>query len=98
VACRTSVADYCAANVCDRTLAAAEQDRSLCPATITACSDITAIAQSRSDTAALWYYQGGSLVAIVRPLSPGYMCLAGPDVFVIPPCPLSGQSSPACGS
>lgn len=98
VACRTSVADYCAAIACDRTLAAAEQDGGLCPSTLTACNDITAIAQSQGDTATLWYYQGGPLVAIVRQLSPGYMCLAGPDVFVIPPCALSGQSSPACRS
>lgn len=98
VACRTPVADYCAANVCDQTLTAVEQDRSLCPATITACKDITVIAQNQGNTSTLWYYQGGPLVAIVRQLAPGYMCLAGPDVFVIPPCALSSQSSPACGS
>jgi hypothetical protein len=98
VACRTRVADYCATNACDQTLTAVEQDSSLCPATITACNDITVIAQNQSGTSTLWYYQGGPLVAIVRQLSPGYMCLAGPDVFVIPPCALSSQSSPACHS
>lgn len=100
VACRTSVADYCAANVCDQTLVAAEQNSSVCPATITACNDITVMSQNRGDTSTLWYYQGGPLVAIVRQLAPGpqYMCLAGPDVFVIPPCTLSSQSLPACRS
>jgi hypothetical protein len=100
VACRTSVADYCAANPCDRTLTAMEQDRNLCPATIAACNDITVVSQNRGDTAMLWYYQGGPLVAIVHQLSPGqqYSCIAGPDVFVIPSCTLSSQSLPACGS
>ena len=100
VACRTSVADYCAATACDRTLAAAEQNSSVCPATTTACNDITVISQNRGDTATLWYYEGGPLVAIVRQLSAGpqYMCLAGPDVFVLPACTLSSQSLPACRS
>src|ERR1044071_2251699 len=71
VACRTSVADYCAANVCDQTLVAAEQNSSVCPATITACNDITVMSQNRGDTSTLWYYQGGPLVAIVRQLAPG---------------------------
>lgn len=99
VACRTSVADDCAANLCDRTLAAMEQDRSLCPATITTCNDVTVVSQNKGDTSTLWYHQGGQLVAIVSQLSPGprYMCLAGPEVFVIPPCTLSSQSLPACG-
>lgn len=99
VACRTSVTDYCAANRCDRTLAAVEQDRSLCPATITACNDTTVVSQNRGDSSTLWYLQGGQLVASVQ-LSPGqqYVCLAGPDVFVIPSCTPSSQSLPACGS
>ena len=98
VACRTPIADYCAANACDQTLDAVKQDSSLCPATITACDDITVISQNQGGTSTLWYYQGGPLVAIVRQMSPGYMCVAGPDVFVIPPCVLSSQSSPACHS
>lgn len=100
VACRTSVADYCAENVCDRTLDAVQQDSGVCPATTTACNDITVISQTRGDTSTLWYYQGGPLVAIVRQLSPGpqYMCVAGPDVFVVSPCTLSSQSMPACRS
>jgi hypothetical protein len=98
VACRTSVADYCAANPCDRTLDAMERDRSVCPATITACGDITAVFQNRADTSLLWYHQGGQLAAIVHPLSPGqrYMCVAGPEVFEIPACTPSSQSLPAC--
>ncbi|HEX8112383.1 MAG TPA: hypothetical protein VF516_31855 [Kofleriaceae bacterium] len=76
-----------------------EQDSGLCPATITACGDITVVSQSRGDAATLWYHQGGQLVAIVNQLSPGrYMCLAGPDVFVLPACTPSSQSLPACGS
>ncbi len=99
VACRTDVADYCAANACDQTLSTMEQDSSLCPATITACSDITMVSQNRSDASTLWYQQGGQLVAIVNQLAPGqYMCLAGPAVFVIPQCTPSSQRLPACGS
>lgn len=99
VACRTSVADHCAANHCDRTLAATEQDESLCPATITACNDTTVVSQSRGGAATLWYHQGGQLVAIVSELAPGqrYVCVAGPETFVLPACPLSGQRLPACG-
>jgi hypothetical protein len=99
VACRTSVADYCAANPCDQTLAAAEQGSSLCPATITACGDITVVSQNKVDVSTLWHYQGGQLVAIVNQLSPGqrYVCVAGPEVFVIPSCTLSSQSLPGCG-
>lgn len=100
VACRTSVADYCAANRCDQTLAAVQQDPSLCPATITTCNDSTVVSQSRGNAATLWYLQGGQLVAIIRQLSPGPqdVCLAGPEVFVLPSCTLSSQSLPACGS
>lgn len=99
VACRTSVTDYCAASHCDPTLAAVEQDSGLCPATITTCNDITVVSQNRVDASTLWYHQGGQLVAIVKQLSPGqrYMCVAGPEVFVIPLCTLSSQSLPACG-
>lgn len=98
VACRTSVADYCAANRCDLTLTAVEQDSSLCPATITACNDTTVVAQGRSDGATLWHHQGGQLVAIVRQLSgQQFVCLAGPAVFVLPACALSSQSLQACG-
>jgi hypothetical protein len=98
VACRTNVADYCAANRCDQTVAAVEQDSSLCPATITACNDTTVVAQNRSDATTLWYLQGGQLVAIIRQL-PGQrdVCLAGPGVFVLPACALSSQSLQACG-
>ncbi|HEX3760019.1 MAG TPA: hypothetical protein VHW23_14990 [Kofleriaceae bacterium] len=99
MACRTAVADYCAGAPCDRTLAAAEQNHNLCPATITACGDFTVAAQNKVDTSTLWYYEGGQLVAVVNQLVPGprYVCLSGPDVFVIPPCTLSSQSLPACG-
>jgi hypothetical protein len=99
VACRTPIADYCAATPCDRTLAAMEQDSRVCPATITACGDITAVFQNRPDASVLWYHQGGQLVAIVHQLSPGqrYMCVAGPEVFEIPACTPSSQSLPACG-
>jgi hypothetical protein len=76
-----------------------EQDASLCPATITACNDITVVSQSQSDGATLWYQQGGQLIAIISQLSPGqrYVCIAGPDVFTLPACTLSGQRLPACG-
>jgi hypothetical protein len=99
VACRTSVADHCAASRCDRTLTDTEQDSSLCPATITACNDTTVVSQSRGDTATLSYYQGGQLVAIVTQLSPGQrdVCVAGPELFVLPGCALSSQHLPACG-
>ena len=99
VACRTPVADYCAANACDQTLDAVEQDSSLCPATITTCNDITVVSQSQSDGATLWYQQGGQLVAIVSELSPGqrYVCIAGPEVFTLPACTSSGQRLAACG-
>jgi hypothetical protein len=99
VACRTSVADYCAANPCDRTLGAMQQDRSVCPATITTCGDTTVVFQNRADTSLLWYHQGGQLAAIVHQLPGGqrYACVAGPEVFEIPGCTLSSQSLPACG-
>lgn len=99
VACRTALADYCAGSPCDQAVTAAEQNHNLCPATLTTCGDITVAAQNKVDTATLWYYERGVLVAIVTQLvpDPRYVCVAGPEVFEIPTCTLTGQSLPACG-
>lgn len=98
VACRTRLADHCATHPCDRTLDAMKQDRRICPATITACGDVTLVSQNRADASVRWYHQAGQLTAIVNELAPGprYMCVAGPEVFEIPACTPSSQSLPAC--
>jgi hypothetical protein len=96
--CSTSIAEYCNANSCDQTLAAAQQDKDLCPASQNTCGTFEVITKGRLDTATIYYYQGGQLVAIDNLLLPGHhVCAAGPATFVEPSCGNTGQTLPACG-
>jgi hypothetical protein len=96
--CTNSVAHYCATNSCNRTLAAAKQDKILCPATLTRCGRYEVVGHSSVDVLTRWYYQAGQLVAITSRIFPGhYVCLAGPTTFVAPPCAGPAHTLPACG-
>jgi hypothetical protein len=92
------VARYCAADGRECTLAGAERDSDLCPATITRCGSTTVIAKNSVDISTLFYYQGGQLVAVVNQRFPGpqYICLAGPERFVVPTCDGPSQNLPVC--
>ena len=95
--CSTSVADYCASNTCDQTLAAAEQDKNLCPATLDRCGEYQVVVKGSIDVITRWYYRSGNLVAITSEVVPGrYTCLAGSGTFDAPRCAGSGQTLPAC--
>jgi hypothetical protein len=95
--CGTSVASYCATARCDPTLAAAEQDKTLCPASLQVCGSYTVITQIGIDTSTSLYYMGDSLVAIDHTLLPGRrICAAGPSMFSPPSCPPGGTQLPAC--
>ncbi len=96
LACSTSVADYCASNNCDQSLAAAEQDKNLCPATLTRCGEYDVV-KGGSNVITHWYYRSGNLAAITREVVPNrYTCLAGPSTFHATCCAGSGQTLPAC--
>jgi hypothetical protein len=95
--CGTSLASYCATARCDPTLAAAEQDKTLCPASLTACGSYTVITQIGIDTSISLYYMSDQLVAIDHTLLPGRrICAAGPSMFSPPSCPPGGTQLPAC--
>lgn len=95
--CGTSVASYCMASRCDPTLAAAEQDKALCPASLEVCGSYTVITQAGIDTATSLYYMGDQLVAIDHTLLPGRRsCTAGPSTFSPPSCDPGGTQLPAC--
>ena len=95
--CRTSVTDYCASNSCDQSLAAAEQDKNLCPATLSRCGGYDVVAKSSIDTIMREYYRSGNLVAISNEVLPSRVtCLAGSGAFDAPRCPDSGQTMLAC--
>ena len=95
--CSTTVADYCASNSCDQTLAAAEQDKNLCPASLVRCGEYEVVTKGSIDVITRWYYRSGTLVAISSEVVPSrYTCLAGPSTFDAPQCSGSGQSLPAC--
>jgi hypothetical protein len=95
--CGTTIADYCAANPCDQTLAAAQQDKSLCPASQNVCDSYTVVTRPSVDTSMSLYYLADQLVAIDHTLLPGHRtCTAGPSTFSPPTCGPGGQQLPAC--
>jgi hypothetical protein len=92
-----TITDYCAASSCDKTLAAAQQDKALCPASQNTCGEFETVTKSGIDTATVYYYQGGQLIAIDKFLLPGHhACAAGPSSFVEPACGTTSQTLPAC--
>jgi hypothetical protein len=97
--CSTAVTDYCKTNACDQSLAVAEKDATLCPASEMTCGDFKAILRNDAGTTAVFYYQGGSLVAIAHPSAPGgAACLAGPMSFSALRCLSGGVSLSVCKS
>jgi hypothetical protein len=95
--CATTIAAYCNANACDQLLTAAEQDKALCPASLTMCGGYDVIVKGGLDTSTTYYYQAGQLVAIDHLLLPNHhTCAAGPATFQEPSCSPSGQTLPAC--
>jgi hypothetical protein len=97
VMCGTSLTSYCEANRCDPTLSEAEQDRTLCPASLAVCGSYTAITQIGIDTSTSLYYLGDQLVAIDHTLFPSRVtCTAGPATFSPPSCAPGGTQLPAC--
>lgn len=97
LSCGSTVAAYCGANGCQTALAGAEQDKSLCPASLTPCGDYNLIIKSAIDTATTYYYFQGNLLAVGHTLLPGKMtCLAGPSTFTPPSCQGTSQTLPAC--
>ena len=97
LSCGTDLATYCMANRCDPTLSDAEQDRTLCPASLAVCDRYTVITQAGIDTATSLYYLGDQLVAIDHTLLPGrHTCTAGPSTFAPPSCGPGGTQLPAC--
>ena len=98
--CATPLDDFCSRSKCDRTLADAEHDTSLCigiPATEASCDVYTVVLKTEIDTRIGWYYRNGQLVAIASlgPDDPG--CTAGPESFDMPGCSLAQTTPlPAC--
>jgi len=97
--CSTDVTAYCNANPCIKSLAIAEKDASLCPASEITCGNYQIILKADAGTLTTFYYQGGQLVAIAQPsLASGAACMAGPASFTAPKCVTTGRSLPACTS
>ena len=97
--CNTDVTAYCNANPCIKSLAIAEKDASLCPASEITCGNFQVILKSDAGTLTTFYYQSGQLVAIAQPsLATGAACMAGPTSFSAPKCVTTGRSLPACTS
>lgn len=95
--CGSTVAAYCAAYPCPMTLAGAEQDKSLCPASLTPCFDYDMIVKPAVDTSTAYYYSQGHLAVIVHSLLPSMKtCLAGPPAFTTPACTKQSLPLPAC--
>jgi hypothetical protein len=95
--CGSTVAAYCTANACQTTLAGAQQDKMLCPASLTPCGDYAVIIKSAIDTSTTYYYFQGNLLAVSHSLLPGKTtCLAGPPTFTPPSCTGMSQTLPAC--
>ena len=100
--CSTSVASYCAANGCDRTLAEAEKDRALCPASVMTCGAFDVVMTAGIDTMTSFYYKDGELIAIGHAVLPRrHDCLAGPATFSAPlpstQCATTSRTLPVCG-
>jgi hypothetical protein len=97
LSCGSTVAAYCGANTCQTTLTIAEQDKSLCPASLTPCGDYNLITKNAVDTTTTYYYFQGNLLAVSHTLLPGKAtCLAGPSTFTPPSCSGTSQPLPAC--
>lgn len=97
LSCGTTIADFCAARPCDRTLTAAKQDASLCPASFRSCAGLDIVTQGGLDTSTSYYYQGDQLIAIDHVLLPMHRtCTAGPATFSVPSCSDPGQVLPVC--
>jgi len=95
--CGTTIAAYCDTRDCDQSLAAAEQDHNLCPASQNTCGAFEVIVRGGVDTETIYYYQGDQLTAIVNRLLPGHRtCAAGPAMFEEPSCDDSSQTLPIC--
>lgn len=95
--CGSTVATYCTANACQMTLAGAQQDKTLCPASLTPCGDYDVIVKGNIDTTTTYYYFQGNLLAIGHTLLPGKAsCVAGPSTFTPPTCTGMSQALPAC--
>lgn len=99
MSCSTGVTDFCNTTACDATLAAAEKNAALCPASEIACGGYSVILRVEAGTPTTYYYQGGQLVAVAHPSQPGgAACLGGPASFSAPKCVTAGHSLPACTS
>lgn len=97
--CSRAVAEYCATNVCNQTLAAAEQDGRLCPASQITCGEYNVVVKGSGAGLTTFYYKAGALVAVANPTSPtAGNCLGGPTMFDAPRCATNGRSTPACAS
>jgi hypothetical protein len=97
--CNTDVTAYCDSNPCVKSLAAAEKDATLCPASEITCGSYQVILKADAGKLTTFYYQGGQLAAIANPsLSTGAACVAGPASFSAPKCVTAGRSLPACTS
>jgi hypothetical protein len=98
LSCGITMAAYCNANSCED-LAAAKQDKTLCPASLKTCGEFEVITKGGVDTATQYFYQGDQLVAIDHTVLPGpHTCTAGPATFIEPSCgTTTGQTLPACG-
>jgi hypothetical protein len=97
VTCSTTIASYCASHACSRTLDDAKQNRDLCPAVLTPCSDYDLVKTTSIDTSTTYYYLHAVLVAIQHRAQPmPAACLAGPTAFVPPACGDQSQTLPVC--
>lgn len=93
IQCRDGVDALCASAGCDRTLDAADHDKSLCGpgglgpngASMIACGDYTIVSTSGTDTGLDRFYKDGELVAVLRTVV-GAGCVAGPARFDAPSC------------
>jgi hypothetical protein len=90
-ACGSTLADYCSQVDCNRALAEAEQDLSLCtrfPATEASCGGYDVILKNGIDTGIAYYYRDRNLVAVRAEgnASIRHGCIAGPARFDVPDC------------
>jgi len=100
LSCGNDLKAFCDQNHCDLTLAAAQQDKSLCPASSMRCGEFDVIMKMGIDTSVNFYYRAGELVAISNMTLPKQegACLAGPQLFVAPQCATTGRLLPMCSS
>ena len=99
MSCSTAVTDFCKTTACDQTLAAAEKNAALCPASEITCGGFNVILRNEGGIPTTYYYQGAQLVAVAHPSQPGGAAsLGGPATFSAPKCVTAGRSLPACTS